>query len=51
MVIFLETAELRAKNRLDITMKFWQDNVDRILTFNERPLLKGKGIVSKAEKI
>ena len=49
VIIFLETAELRAKNRLDITMKFWQENVDRILTFNERPLLKGKGIVSKAE--
>lgn len=49
VVIFLETAELRAKNRFDITMKFWHENVDRLLTFNERPLLKGKGIVSKAE--
>lgn len=49
VVIFLETAELRAKNRFDITMKFWHDNVDRILTFNERPLLKSKGSVSKAE--
>jgi hypothetical protein len=49
VVIFLETAELRAKNRFDITMKFWYENVDRILTFNERPLLKGKGTISKAE--
>ncbi len=49
VVIFLETAELRAKNRYDITMKFWHENVDRILTFNERPLLKGKGTISKAE--
>jgi hypothetical protein len=49
VVIFLETAELRAKNRYDITMKFWLENVDRILTFNEQPLLKGKGTVSKAE--
>ena len=49
VVIFLETAELRAKNRFDITMKFWHENVDRILTFNERPLLKGKGTISKAE--
>jgi len=32
VVIFLETAELRAKNRYDITMKFWHENVDRILT-------------------
>ncbi len=47
-VIFLETAELRAKNRIDITMKFWHDNVDRILEFNEKPLLTGKGKVSNA---
>ena len=49
VVIFLETAELRAKNRYDITMKFWHENVDRILTFNEKPLLKGKRTISKAE--
>ena len=49
VVIFLGTAELRAKNRYDITMKFWHENVDRILAFNEKPLLKGKGTISKAE--
>jgi len=48
VVIFLETAELRAKNRIDITMKFWQENVDRILEFNEQPLLTGKGKVRNA---
>jgi len=46
VVIFLETAELRAKNRFDITMKFWHENVDRILEFNEKPLLQGKGKIS-----
>ena len=34
VVIFLETAELRAKNRHDLTMKFWKENVDKILEFN-----------------
>lgn len=48
VVIFLETAELRAKNRFDIPMKFWCENVDRILAFNERPLLTGKGKISNA---
>ena len=48
VVIFLETAELRAKNRIDLTTKFWQENVDRILEFNEQPLLTGKGTVSNA---
>ena len=46
VVIFLETAELRAKNRIDISMKFWHENVDRILKFNEQPLLTGKGKIS-----
>ncbi len=46
VVIFLETAELRAKNRHDLTMNFWRDNVDRILTFNDQPLLTGKGRVT-----
>ncbi|ETR70205.1 MAG: virulence protein [Candidatus Magnetoglobus multicellularis str. Araruama] len=40
VVIFLETAELRVKNRIDINIKFWRENVDRILEFNEKPLLK-----------
>jgi hypothetical protein len=48
VVIFLETAELRAKNRFDIPMQFWRENVDRILAFNERPLLTGKGKISNA---
>jgi hypothetical protein len=48
VVIFLETAELRAKNRVDITIKFWRENVDRILEFNEKPVLIGKGKISKA---
>jgi len=48
VVIFLETAELRVKNRIDINMKFWRENVDRILEFNEKPLLTGKGKISNA---
>jgi len=43
VVIFLETAELRAKNRIDITMDFWRENMDRILAGNDMPLLENKG--------
>ncbi len=46
VVIFLETAELRTKNRTDITTSFWQENVDKILAFNDQPLLKSKGKIS-----
>ncbi len=36
IVIFLESAELRAKNRKDLNMKFWHENVDRILEFQDK---------------
>jgi len=46
VVVFLETAELRAKNRQDITMDFWRENIDRIIEFNDKKLLKGHGSIS-----
>ncbi|MGD9200213.1 MAG: virulence RhuM family protein [Chitinispirillia bacterium] len=49
VVIFLETAELRAKERMDIPVSFWQENVDRILEFNDKKVLIGKGAISNAE--
>jgi hypothetical protein len=49
VVIFIETAELQAKGKKDITMKFWCDNVDGIITFNKKTLLSGKGDVSNAQ--
>lgn len=49
VVIFLETAELRAKDRLDIATGFWKENVNRILTSNDRKILTGAGSVSKLE--
>lgn len=49
VVVFLETAELRAKNRQDITMDFWRENVDRIIEFNDKKLLPNKGSISNAQ--
>ena len=46
VVIFLEQAELRAKGRQDLTLDFWRQNVDRLLAFNERPILKNAGRIS-----
>ncbi len=45
-VIFLETAELRVKERKDITLSFWRENVDRILQFNDKQVLQNLGTVS-----
>lgn len=48
-MVFLETAELRAKNRNDITIRFWKENVDKIIQLNDKKLLKGAGKISNAE--
>jgi len=46
VVIFLEQAELRVKQRNDLTLDYWRDNVDKLLQFNERLVLSGAGKVS-----
>lgn len=43
VVIFLETAELRAKNRTETRMSYWQKNVNQIITSNGFPLLDHLG--------
>ena len=48
-VIFLETAELRVKERKDLTLPFWRDNVDKLLTFNDKPVLATAGRISHAQ--
>ena len=49
VVIFLESAELRAKSRMDITLSFWYDNVDTILEFQDKSILRHAGPISKKE--
>ena len=47
VVIFLEQAELRVKNQQDLTMNYWQGNLDKLIAFNEFPVLKTSGSISK----
>jgi len=49
VVIFLETAELRAKNRLGTTMDFWRENADQVIESNDFSLLQDKGAMSKKQ--
>ncbi len=49
VTVFLETAELRAKNRQDITMAFWKENIDKIILLNDKPILQTKGKISHLE--
>lgn len=49
VVIFLETAELRAKSRQETRMGFWKQNVDQIITSNGFPLLTHAGAISRKQ--
>jgi hypothetical protein len=49
VVIFLETAELRAKSKQETRMAFWKQNVDQIITLNGFPLLTDAGSISHAQ--
>jgi hypothetical protein len=48
VVIFLETAELRTKNRQEIRMAFWQQNVEQIISSNGFAVLNHAGKISHA---
>ena len=45
VVIFLETADLRAKGKQETRMAFWKQNVDQIITSNGFPLLTHAGTI------
>ena len=47
--LFLESAELRVKNRRDLTLSFWRNNVDQLLMFNDFPVLNHVGTRSNAQ--
>ncbi|MBL1275724.1 MAG: virulence RhuM family protein [Ectothiorhodospiraceae bacterium] len=46
VVIFLEQAELRTKQRQQLTLEYWQQNIVRLLEFNEQSILTHKGNIS-----
>lgn len=50
-MIFLETAELRVKRKLDLTLPFWQQTVDGMLRNNQFEVLNGLGRISHAEAV
>ncbi|RYD81636.1 MAG: hydroxyacid dehydrogenase, partial [Verrucomicrobiaceae bacterium] len=49
VTMFLDQAELRAKEHKDLTLDYWRKNVDRLLEFNDRPVLKHNGSISNGE--
>ena len=49
VMLFLESAELRVKERKDLTLDYWRSNVDALLTFQGQAVLNGNGHVSNGE--
>lgn len=49
VMLFLESAELRVKERKDLTLDYWRNNVDALLTFQGQAVLEGNGHVSNGE--
>lgn len=48
-VLFLDSAELRVKERKDLTLGYWRTNVDQLLQFQDKAVLSGSGRISNAE--
>ena len=48
-VLFLDSAELRVKERKDLTLDFWRKNVDNLLDFQNKDVLKNAGAISNKQ--
>ena len=48
-VLFLDSAELRVKERKDLTLNYWRDNVDALLNFQNKDVLKNAGSISSKQ--
>lgn len=49
VMIFLESAELRAKMRKTLTLSYWQNTVDKLLEDHEIPVLHSKGTKTRKQ--
>ena len=47
--VFLESAEIRVRDKQTLTMDFWRQNVDSLLVFQGKEILKDNGSVSNAQ--
>ena len=47
--LFLDSAELRVKERKDLTLRFWRETVDSLLNFQGKVVLQGAGSISNKQ--
>ncbi len=48
-VLFLDSAEMRVRERKDLTTSFWRENVNLLLQFQGKDILAGKGSISNKQ--
>lgn len=48
-MLFLESAELRVKDRKCLTLDFWKGNIDSLLSFQGYDILQGNGSISNSD--
>lgn len=48
-ILFLDSAELRVKERKDLTLNYWRNNVDALLSFQNKDVLKNAGSISNKQ--
>ena len=48
-VLFLDSAELRVKERRDLTLSYWRNNIDVLLDFQNKDVLKGIGSITNKQ--
>ena len=47
--LFLDTAELRVRERKDLTLRYWRETVDSLLNFQGKTVLQGAGSISNKQ--
>lgn len=47
--LFLDTAELRVRERKDLTLRYWRETVDSLLNFQGKTILQGAGSISNKQ--
>lgn len=48
-VLFLDTAELRVKEQIPLTLSYWEEETDHVIQFSRKPILENEGTVSKEQ--
>ena len=46
VTLFLDTAELRVKEQIPLSMDFWKKEADRVIQFSNKPVLDNAGTIS-----